>query len=79
MKLRHRTVPQAVAAAAIIVVALVGGSAAVSAQTAGKTPNPGMERMDGLMQDDNPGMLQMHERMMENEQMMRHHRSMTSR
>lgn len=79
MNFRRRTIPQAVAAAAIAVVALVAGQAVAGAQTRAQTPNPGMERMHELMQDGNPGMAQMHQQMMQNEQMMQHHRTMTAR
>lgn len=80
MNLRRRTVPQAVAAVAIVVVvALMTGPAVAGAQTGGQSPNRGMETMHELMQDGNPGMAQMHQQMMQNEQMMQHHRTTTAR
>lgn len=70
----HRRIVQIAVAAGVTLAGLAGSSAVASGQeNEARDPNPGMERMDDnqgmrrmheLMEQGNPGMAQMHSRMM---------------
>lgn len=62
----HRRIAQIAVAAGVTLAGLAGSSAVASGQQQDETiePNPGMERMMELMVEGNPGMAQMHLRMM---------------
>lgn len=79
MSTLRRTSVQLFLAAVVAVGSLLGWRAVAVAGPADPGPGRGMWRMHELMESGNPGMAQMHERMMRNPGARRAHESMMQR